>query len=167
MKISKFRSVNINYNPLDLIEDIIIANHWDYEKDNNNNIHVEVAGEWCDYQLSFGINEEYNLIYISCVLDINIPEQRFEDVDAFLISLNERLLIGHFEIWSDQSWPLLKLSFPMPTNQSLCRNQLEQASLLVLKECEKFCPAFQIFAWDNQDVSTTLQHLMSETQGEV
>ena len=94
-------------------------------------------------------------------------ETTFVDVDAFLISLNERLLIGHFEIWSDQSWPLLKLSFPMPTNQSLCRNQLEQASLLVLKECEKFYPAFQIFAWDNQDVSTTLQHLMLETQGEV
>ena len=167
MKISKLQSVNTNYDPLNLVEDIIIANDWDYERDNNNNIHVEVAGEWCDYQLSYGINEEFNLIYISCVLDINITERRLKDVNFLLVSLNEKLLMGHFEIWSDQSWPLLKLSFPVPTNQSLCRNQLEQASLLVLKECEKFYPAFQIFAWDNKDVKNTLQHLMLETQGEV
>ena len=167
MKISKLQSVNTNYDPLNLVEDIIIANDWDYERDNYNNIHVEVAGEWCDYQLSYGINEEFNLIYISCVLDINIPERRLKDVNFLLVSLNEKLLMGHFEIWSDQSWPLLKLSFPVPTNQSLCRNQLEQASLLVLKECEKFYPAFQIFAWDNKDVKNTLQHLMLETQGEV
>ena len=167
MKISKLQSVNTNYDPLNLVEDIIIANDWDYERDNYNNIHVEVAGEWCDYQLSYGINEEFNLIYISCVLDINIPERRLKDVNFLLVSLNEKLLMGHFEIWSDQSWPLLKLSVPVPTNQSLCRNQLEQASLLVLKECEKFYPAFQIFAWDNKDVKNTLQHLMLETQGEV
>ena len=167
MKISKLQSVNTNYNPLDLVEDIIIANDWDYERDNNNNIHVEVAGEWCDYQLSYGLNEDLNLIYISCVLDINIPEQRFKDIYPFLVSLNERLVIGHFEIWSNQSWPLLKQSFPVPNNQSLCKNQLEQASFLALQECEKFYPAFQIFAWDNKDVKSTLQHLMLETQGEV
>ena len=52
-------------------------------------------------------------------------------------------------------------------NQSLCKNQLEQASLLALAECEKFYPAFQIFAWDNKDVKSTIQHLMLETHGEV
>ena len=167
MKIYKLKSVNTNYNPLDLIEDIIIANDWDYERDSNNNIHVEVAGEWCDYQLSYGINEEHNLLYISCVLDINIPEKRFKDISSFLFSLNERLLVGHFEILSDQTWPILKQSFPIPANQSLCKNQLEQASLLALSECEKFYPAFQIFAWDNKDVKSTLQHLMLETHGDV
>ena len=45
MTIYKLKSVNTNYNPLDLIEDIIIANDWEYERDSNNNIHVEVAGE--------------------------------------------------------------------------------------------------------------------------
>ena len=73
MKVYKLKSVNTNYNPLDLVEDIIIANNWEYEREGNNNIHVEVAGEWCDYQLSYGINEDHNLLYISCVLDINIP----------------------------------------------------------------------------------------------
>ena len=167
MKISKLQTVNTQYNPLDLIEDIVISNNWEYERDSNDNIHVEVGGEWCDYQLSFGINEEYSLLYISCVLDINIPEHRLKDMYSFIVSLNEKLLIGHFEIWTDESWPVLKQSFPIPNNQSLCRSQLEQASILALKECDKFYPAFQIFAWENKDVKSTLQHLMLETEGEV
>tara|TARA_E500000178_G_C16995989_1_gene743223 strand:+ start:1205 stop:1708 length:504 start_codon:yes stop_codon:yes gene_type:complete len=167
MKVSKLQNVITNYDPLDLIEDIIISNNWEYERDSNKNIHVEVGGEWCDYQLSFGVNDEINLLYISCALDIKIPNYRVNDISDFLVSINEKLLIGHFEVWTEDSWPVLKQSFPVPSNQSLCRNQLEQASLLALKECEKFYPAFQIFAWDNKDVKSTLQHIMLETQGEV
>ena len=165
MKIYKLKSVNTNYNPLDLVEDIIIANGWDYERDSNNNIHVEVAGEWCDYQLSYGINEDHNLLYISCVLDINIPENRFKDVYSFLFSLNERLLVGHFEIWSDQSWPILKQSIPIPTNQSLCKNQLEQASLLALRECEKFYPAFQLAVYGDKTPKEAIQVAIAEAFG--
>jgi len=167
MKISRLENVKTSYDPLDLIEDIIITNNWDYERDANNNIHVEVGGQWCDYQLSFGINDEIKLLYISCVLDIKIPDYRLSDVHTFLSSINEKVLVGHFEVWTEDSWPVLKQSFPMPTNQSLCRFQLEQSSLLALKECEKFYPAFQMFAWDNKDAKSTLQHLMLETQGEV
>ena len=167
MKISKLRDITPNYDPLDLIEDIIISNDWDYERDLNKNIHVEVSGEWCDYQLSYGLNEEIKLLYISCALDIKIPDNRQKETFAFLSSINEKLLIGHFEVWTEDSWPVLRQSFPLPTNQSLCRYQLEQSSLLALKECEKFYPAFQMFAWDNKDVKSTLKHLMLETKGEV
>ena len=72
-----------------------------------------------------------------------------------------------FEVWTEDSWPVLRQSIPVPTNQSLCRWQLEQASILALRECEKFYPAFQMFAWDNKDVKSVLKHLMLETQGEV
>ena len=167
MKTFKLQNISINYDPLDLIEDIIISNGWDYEKDINKNLHVEVGGKWCDYHLSFGINNELNLLYISCALDIKIPEHRIKDIYPFLAGINENLLSGHFEVWTEDSWPVLRQSFPIPTNKSLCKSQLEQASILVLKESEKFYPAFQMFAWDNKDLKSTLKHLMLETQGEV
>ena len=167
MKVSKLQNVITSYDALDLIEDIIITNDWNYERDANKNIHVEVGGEWCDYQLSFGINDEINLLYISCALDIKIPQSRLKDLNNFLASINEKLLVGHFEVWTEDFWPVLKQSFPIPTDQKLCRNQLEQSSLLALGECEKFYPAFQMFAWDNKDIKSTLEHIMLETQGEV
>jgi len=167
MKSIKSQNIKNNFNPLDLVEDIINRNDWDYERDKNKNIHVEVSGDWCDYQLSYGINEDIKLIYISCALDLKIPENRMRDIFSLLAEINEKLLIGHFEVWTEDSWPVLRQSFPIAFNQSLCRNQLEQASIMALEECEKFYPAFQMFAWDNKDAKDTLKHLMLETQGEV
>ena len=30
------------YDPIDLIEDVVLANGWEYERDYNKNIHVQV-----------------------------------------------------------------------------------------------------------------------------
>ena len=56
MKHSKIYDLNKNFDPLDLVEDLIVNNNWHYERDQDDNIHVEVGGEWCDDQLSFGFN---------------------------------------------------------------------------------------------------------------
>ena len=76
MKHTKVENLDIPYNPLDVIEDIIISNGWEFERDKNKNLHVEVGGNWCEYQLSFGYNEANNIIYISCALDIRISQQK-------------------------------------------------------------------------------------------
>ncbi|MAI02843.1 MAG: hypothetical protein CMP40_03320 [Rickettsiales bacterium] len=167
MKYTKLQNIKNSYNPLGIIEDIIIGNNWDYEKDKNQNIHVEVGGEWCDYHLSYGINEDLRLLYISCALDIKIPENKINDVFILLANINEKLKIGHFEVWTDDSWPVLRQSIPIPLDHKLCRSQVEQSSIMALEECEKFYPAFQMFAWDNKNVKDSLEHLMLETQGEV
>ena len=92
MKTVKIQNIKKTYNPLDLVEDIIITNQWEYEKDINKNIHVEVGGKWCDYQLSYGINEDIKLIYISCALDIKIPELNRIDLNS------KNLLLKSIEI---------------------------------------------------------------------
>ena len=163
----KIENIQTLEDPIDIIEELVLSNGWEYERDDNRNIHVQVGGNWCDYQLSYGLNEEIKLLYISCALDIKIPDNRQKEIFAFLSSINEKLLIGHFEVWTEDSWPVLRQSFPLPTNQSLCRYQLEQSSLLALKECEKFYPAFQMFAWDNKGANDIIKDLMLETQGEV
>ena len=167
MKHSKIENSSEHYNPLDIIEDIIINNGWDFDKDKNKNIHVEVGGEWCDYQLSYGLNDAKNLIFISCVLDIRVSEEKLSEVYGLLAKINEKLSLGHFEVWLDDGWPIYRCSIPVPENTILCRGQLEQISIITLEECEKFYPAFQFLAWDNKTAGDSLKHLMLETQGEV
>ena len=41
-----------------------MANGWEYEIDENKNIHVQIGGNWCDYQLSYGLNDKGNIIYL-------------------------------------------------------------------------------------------------------
>lgn len=167
MKHSKIEnSINLE-DPLEVIEDIVIENGWEFERDQNRNIHVEVGGEWCDYQLSYGLNEAKNLIFVSCVLDIRVSNEKINDSHRLLAKINEKLGLGHFEIWLDDGWPIYRCSIPVPKNTIICRRQIEQISILTLEECDKFYPAFQFFAWGDKTASDSLKHLMLETQGEV
>ena len=90
MKSIKSQNIKNNFDTLDLVEDIINRNDWDYERDKNKNIHVEVSGDWCDYQLSYGINEDIKLIYISCALDLKIPENRMKNPAPILPAMPVR-----------------------------------------------------------------------------
>jgi hypothetical protein len=167
MKYSKIEKTVDFYDPLDLVEDIIINNGWDFERDKNKNIHVEVGGDWCDYQLSYGLNEGKNLIFVSCVLDIRVSKEKIKETHGLLAKINEKLSLGHFEIWLDDGWPIYRCSIPVPNNTLTCRSQIEQISITTLEECEKFYPAFQFLAWGDKTASDSLKHLMLETQGEV
>lgn len=167
MKQTKFENIDSTYNPLDLVEDIIISNGWDFEKDKNKNIHVEVGGNWCDYQLSYGYNDISNLIYVSCVLDIKISKKKYKEVYSLLSKINEKLTLGHFEVWLDEGWPIYRCSIPFTPNMRLCKNQIEKISAITLEECDKFYPAFQFLAWGEKNANDSIRNLMLETKGEV
>lgn len=167
MKQAKVEDTTTSSNPIDIIENIVINNGWEFERDKNKNLHVEVGGEWCDYQLSFGYNESSSLIYISCVLDIRISDKKHKEVYNLLANINEKLSLGHFEVWLEDGWPIYRCSIPFTPNIGLCKKQIEKISLLTLEECDKFYPAFQFLAWGEMSAKDSIRNLMLETKGEV
>ena len=38
-------------NPLDMIEEIVVANQWPFDRSNDDELVVEIAARWCDYRL--------------------------------------------------------------------------------------------------------------------
>ena len=58
----KLENIRKAKNPIDVIEEVVLANGWEYDIDENRNIHVEIGGNWCDYQLSYGLNDKGNIL---------------------------------------------------------------------------------------------------------
>lgn len=164
---TKIEDTELSYDPIDVIEDIVIQNGWEFERDKDRNLHVEVGGSWCDYQLSYGYNDVNKLIYISCALDIRISEKKYREIFSLLAKINEKLSLGHFEVWLDDGWPIYRCSIPFVPNMKICRGQIEKISALTLEECDKFYPAFQFLAWGEKNAHEALRNLMLETKGEV
>ena len=154
------------YDPIDLIEDVVLANGWEYERDYNKNIHVQVGGNWCDYQLSYGLNKKANIIYLSCALDIKVTDKNSNEIYKLLSNINQKLALGHFEVWIDDGWPIFRHSILISKEKSLCKSQIEEVSLIALEECERFYPAFQFLLWDNKNANESLDSLMLYTLGE-
>ena len=162
----KTENILLENNPIDIIEEVVLANGWEYEIDENKNIHVQIGGSWCDYQLSYGLNDNGNIIYLSCALDIKVTDTNSVEIYKLLSEINQKLALGHFEVWKEDGWPIFRHSILISNKKSLCKSQVEEISLIALEECERFYPAFQFLLWENKNAKDSLKDLMLYTQGE-
>ena len=162
----KIENLHEIHDPIDIIEEVVLDNGWEYEKDENKNIHVQIGGSWCDYQLSYGLNDKGNIIYLSCALDIKVTNRGCNEIHKLLSNINQKLALGHFEVWMEDGWPIFRHSILISNKNSLSKSQIEEVSLIALEECERFYPAFQFLLWDNKNANDSLENLMLYTQGE-
>ena len=90
-------------NPLENIEHVLGVNGWPYERMSDEEISATVKGKWCEYFLRFYWQEEGQILQLACILDLTVPEDRKQQVYETLSILNERLWLGHFEIWDEDN----------------------------------------------------------------
>ena len=99
------RDIQPANNPIDLVEDIAAANAWAADRQNDDELAVQVTGQWCDLQLWFAWHAETRSLFISCALDMRVPEDRRDAIYPLLAKINERLWIGHFDLSASLGLP--------------------------------------------------------------
>ena len=62
-------------NPLDMIEEIVVANQWPFDRSNDDELIVEIAARWCDYRLYFVWQEdvERDAVLLSIRSEVSWP----------------------------------------------------------------------------------------------
>src|SRR5438477_255579 len=56
--VSIVESTPFSGNPIDLVEEIVIANDWAHDRASEEELVVEISGHWCDYRRDWrGVNE--------------------------------------------------------------------------------------------------------------
>src|SRR5690349_16548080 len=83
-------------NPIDLVEEFVIANDWAHDRASEDELIVEISGRWCDYRLYFLWQEELSALHFSAGFDMRVPERRRDPGFELLSLANETLWLGHF-----------------------------------------------------------------------
>src|SRR5271154_127573 len=94
-------------NPIDLIEEIVVANDWAHDRASEEEMIVEISGRWCDYRLYFLWQEELSALHFSCGFDMKVPKRRRGPLYELLALANERLWLGHFDLTPRATSPAL------------------------------------------------------------
>ena len=89
-------------NPVDLVEQVAIANEWPFHRQNDDELAAEISGHWCQYRMWFCWHPELGVMHLSCALEIKVPADKREAIYALLAMANEKLWLGHFDLWSDE-----------------------------------------------------------------
>ena len=95
-------------NPIDLVEEIVIANDWAHDRASDEELVVEISGRWCDYRLYFVWQEEISAMHFSCGFDMKVPKGRRAAVYELLALANEKLWLGHFDLSADDNSPAFR-----------------------------------------------------------
>ncbi len=153
-------------NPLDVLEQIISANEWAFERRSDGEMAAEAPGKWCDYGLYFSWSPEISAMHFSCAFDLKVPAGRRERLFELLAMANEKLWIGHFGLESEEGVPVFRHSVLLRGAPGASAESLEDMVDIAVTECERFFPAFQFVLWGGKPPGEALQAAMLDCVGE-
>src|SRR4051794_41599752 len=96
-------------NPIDLVEEIVIANDWAHDRASEEELVVEISGRWCDYRLYFLWQEELSALHFSCCFDMRVPKRRRGALYQLLALANEKMLLRPFHPPAPGKFPTVPL----------------------------------------------------------
>ena len=154
------------HNPLDVIEYIVSANDWTFDRRNDQEMAVQVPGRWCDYSLYIAWNEDANAMHFTCAFDMRVPVERRPPIYELLALVNEKMWLGCFGMWDDEGQPMFRHALPLRGAGAPSVGQLEDLLDTGICECERFYPAFQYVVWGGKSASDAVRLAMIETVGQ-
>src|SRR5665811_1193010 len=89
-------------NPLDVVERLAAGNDWSFERASDDEITILVTGKWTDYQVSYTWMGDIEALHLACAFDLKVPERRRGEVQTLISMINERLWVGHFDLWTTE-----------------------------------------------------------------
>ncbi|MDP9126896.1 MAG: YbjN domain-containing protein [Pseudomonadota bacterium] len=153
-------------NPLDILEDIVTANEWMFERSNDDELIVELAGRWCHYRMFFVWQREIGALQFTCQFDMKVPDGKRSDVNDLLAMLNNKLWLGHFDLELQQNTPLFRYTILARNDRMPGVEVLEDLVEIALTECERFYPAFQFVIWGGKRAAEAVAASMIEVAGQ-
>jgi len=153
-------------NPLDLVEEILSANEWNFDRSSYDELVVDCGGRLGAYQLRFAWSAEVSAIHFSCFTDLRVPPQRRLPVYELLAMINARMWLGHFELALADDTPTFRHAVLLRGANGASVEQLEDMVDHALAECERYYTAFQFVIWGGKDPSEAIAASLLDPVGE-
>ena len=153
-------------NPLETVETIANAHDWLFDRMSEDELAIEVTGRWCDFRMQFSWRGDLQALHFTCAFDLRVPQGKRRDVHDLLALTNERLAVGHFDLWSDEGLPMFRHTSLMRGVGRVSTEQLEDLVDIAISECERFYPAFQFVVWGGKSASEAIATSLLDTVGE-
>lgn len=152
-------------NPVDLVEQVAGAHDWACERTHDDELTLNVAGNWTDYRVSMNWRGDLETLHIACAFDFKIPETRLIEVYKLVAQINEQLWIGHFDVWTQEG--LIMFRHALMLNDTVATpGQCEALLRAGLEACERYYQAFQFVVWAGKGSREALAGTMFQTAGQ-
>lgn len=156
---------DLGYDPLDVVEHVLTAENLTFDRTEDGDLAFALAGDWQDYELWFAWRPEADCLQLCLSLDMRAPRRRRGAAYEMLARVNQRVWLGHFEVWAENGEIVYRHAMNLPTGE---RPTLAQAASMIdsaVEAADRFRPAFD-FLLKGKSASDAMAACMFETVGE-
>lgn len=151
--------------PLAMLEQMAIAMELECERIDNNELHIVSPGLWRETGIWFTWRPELSTLQLGSPIDLKTPENKINEISRLVAMVNERLWIGHYDLWTEDLSIVYRNSAILPEAGTLDAMQAEMLLKGTVEAVERFYPAFNFLIWGDKTPEEALQSSMFETKG--
>ncbi|MEM0908785.1 MAG: YbjN domain-containing protein [Pseudomonadota bacterium] len=156
----------LSVNPIDRIEEVANGNDWTYERAGEDEITISIAGRWSAYHVAFTHMDEFDSLHIAVAFDLKVTEPRFTEVVRLLALVNERMWMGHFDLWSKEGVVIFRHTQLLAGEDVPASGHVQALLTHAVETCDSHYQAFQFVVWAGKSAQEALESALFETAGE-
>ena len=157
--------IDFALDPLDVIEHVLAAENLSFDRTDDGDLAFALAGDWKDYELWFAWRPEAGCLQLCLALDMRVERDSATQLYELLALVNQRVWIGHFELWPQDDEILFRHALPLPEGE---RPTLAQAAAMIdaaVEAADRFYPAFDFLLDKGRTPAEAMQACLFDTVG--
>ncbi len=167
-RISQSVDTGFIQNPLDCVEDVLSDNNWVYDRTNNEELLLDVAGSVFSYRLCFVWQENMDALQIVCNYGCRVSDANMPIVADTIMKINSRMWMGHFELSYEEKVPRFRYTCLFhDRNSESVYNNIQGIVDICFAQCERYQSTFQMLASDqivdNNAISLAMMDIVGES----
>ncbi|MBB5519995.1 YbjN domain-containing protein [Amphiplicatus metriothermophilus] len=151
--------------PLEALEIAADALGAEAERADRSELHLAVSGVWRDVGLWFTWRDEVSTLQMGAPLELRAPANRLLEASRLVTMVNERLWIGHFDLWSEDNNIVFRNAIVLPPSGALDAAQAQCLVRGAMEAIDRFYPAFNYFVWGGKSPDDALEASLFDTAG--
>lgn len=151
--------------PLDVVERLASVNNWSFDREDDNEISLTIEGTRGAYQVALTWLEDIEALHVSCAFDLSVPDRRRDEARNLLLLVNERLWVGHFDLWLNDNLVMFRHSLLLAGGTQPNGVQCSVLLKFAVEACDRYYDAFHFVVWANKTGREALDTALFETDG--
>jgi hypothetical protein len=156
----------VTYNPIDLIEEVLVDMNVDYERSEPEAIQMNIEGHWGIYRMQMIWHGDFQIIHMITFFDMKVPAKTKPQFFELAVMMNERLVFGHLELFAPEDIPTYRYSVLLPDHGAMGGEFVESLLEIFSQEADRFYPALDLVLNHNKKAREALTIVTMETMGE-
>ena len=151
--------------PLDTIEAIARRSDLEARRVDDRELHIGLTGSWRDIDIWVSWRAEAQVLQVGAPLEMRVPPAVEPEVLRLMAKVNERLWLGHYDLWEEDRGLIYRNGVVLPEGQAMDASQADIILRGALDAFERFYPAFNYVVWGGKTAEQALEASVFETAG--